>query len=138
MASKPPRNGLSVLKQRSQFLALLKKGQKVRPSDWLLINFAPNDVGVLRCGWTLPRHVGSAVIRNRLKRWSRVYFRALIKASGDLPGDLSPDEFSPDEFSIDINLVFRKAENDFYRRLDYERFSEVLDRGWQQVRRRMR
>lgn len=121
MASNKP---LSVLKQRSQYLALLKKGQKVRPSDWLLLNFARNDVNRMRCGWTLPRYVGSAVVRNRLKRWSRVYFRSVIKASDDLP--------------IDINLVFRKAENDFYRRLDYERFAEVLDRGWQQVRRRMR
>lgn len=120
MASKP----LSVLKQRSQFLTLQKKGHKVRPCDWLLISFASNDVGVLRCGWTLPRYVGSAVIRNRLKRWSRVYFRSLIQDGDDIP--------------IDINLVFRKAESDFYRKLDYESFSEVLDRGWQQVRRRMR
>lgn len=77
----------------------------------------------MRCGWTLPRHVGSAVIRNRLKRWSRIYFRRILLNDECLP--------------IDINLVFRKADGDFYKKLDYEGFSRVLDRGWRQIEQRM-
>ena len=76
----------------------------------------------MRCGWTLPRQVGNAVIRNRLKRWSRVFFREL-----DLSERLLP---------IDINLVFRRTEVGFYKKLDYETFARILDRGWKQVEKR--
>ena len=78
----------------------------------------------MRCGWTLPRYVGSAVIRNRLRRWSRVYFRQLLDSEQTLP--------------IDVNLVFRRAEDDFYKKLNYEKFSEILDRGWKQIQKRRR
>jgi ribonuclease P protein component len=97
----------------------MKNGFRVRPTDWLLINYARNSSGQMRCGWTLPRQVGNAVVRNRFKRWSRVYFRALLVNEQTLP--------------IDVNLVFRKAEDDFFRKLNYDKFSEVLDRGWQQI-----
>jgi ribonuclease P protein component len=114
---------LSVLKQRIDFLKLMKNGQRIRPSDWLLVNFAPNHDGIMRCGWTLPRQVGPAVVRNRLKRWSRVYFRNLIETDETLP--------------VDINLVFRKAADDFYKKLDYEKFAAVMDRSWKQISRRI-
>ena len=76
----------------------------------------------MRCGWTLPRQVGPAVIRNRLKRWARVYFRNRLITGGGLP--------------LDINLVFRKAEDEFYKKLDYERFALVLDKAWRELERR--
>ncbi len=113
VASKPQR--LSVLKNRSDFLYILENGQRVRPI---------NSKGRFRCGWTLPRQSGPAVVRNRLKRWSRVYFRQLIKTSETLP-------------SIDLNLVFRKAEPEFYKKLDYERFAETLDKGWKLLGKRV-
>lgn len=87
------------------------------------MNFIENSSGVMRCGWTLPRQVGSAVVRNRLKRWSRVYFRNRLKEGAIVPAD--------------INLVFRKAEGDFYKKLSYERFQDVVDKGWQQLERRL-
>jgi ribonuclease P protein component len=73
----------------------------------------------MRCGWTLPRQVGTAVVRNRLKRWARVYFRARLKEDQTLP--------------IDLNLVFRKTDGDFYKKLSYERFASVVDKGWKQL-----
>jgi ribonuclease P protein component len=87
------------------------------------MNFYVNREGRMRCGWTLPRHVGPAVIRNRLKRWSRVWFRDLLLAERSQP--------------VDVNLVFRKADGDFYKKLDYEKFARVLDRGWKQIERRL-
>jgi ribonuclease P protein component len=120
VASKPR---LQVLKTRSQFLHLQKNGHRVRPSDWLLLNYVGNSEGRLRCGWTLPRQVGNAVVRNRLKRWARVYFRGRNATDGDLP--------------IDINLVFRKAEGDFYKKLDYAGFESVVEKGWRQLRQRI-
>ena len=115
---------LKVLKRRSEFLVLRKSGQKVRPSDWLLMSFSVNKQGEMRCGWTLPRFVGSAVVRNRLKRWSRVYFRTLLNSGDEIP--------------IDINLIFRKVDGEFYRKLNYERFSRILDRGWRQILQRVK
>lgn len=87
------------------------------------MNFIENPVGRLRCGWTLPRQVGPAVTRNRLKRWSRVYFRERLKEGLSLP--------------VDLNLVFRKTEGDFYKKLSYERFAQVVDKGLSQLENRL-
>jgi RNase P protein component len=61
--------------------------------------------------------VGPAVTRNRLKRWLRIYFRGRL-----LEGKV---------YAVDLNVVFRKADENLYKRLDYDEFSEILDRGWQ-------
>lgn len=114
---------LSVLTHRRDFLHLLKNGQRLKPSPWLLMNYIESQTGRLRCGWTLPRQVGPAVVRNRLKRWSRVYFRARLKDGHTLP--------------VDLNLVFRKTEGDFYKKLSYERFASVVDKGWLQLQSRL-
>lgn len=102
----------------------MKKGYRVRPSDWLLINYAASPDGDMRCGWTLPRAVGTAVVRNRLRRWSRVFFLDRLNTQKPLPAK--------------INLVFRRTEGDFYKKLSYEEFSQVLDKGWRQMERRLR
>ena len=115
---------LSVLKNRSDFRYILKKGQRVRPSDWVILNYIVRDDEKMRCGWTLPRQVGSAVVRNRLKRWTRVFLRAKVKSGEVLP--------------VDINFVFRKTEGDFYKKLSYEQFSEVLSKGWQHLEKRIK
>lgn len=78
----------------------------------------------MRCGWTTPKNVGSAVIRNRLKRWCRVYFRSLTGSGRELP--------------VDVNVVFRPMKDDFYRKLSYEAFAKILDKGWTQLERRLR
>lgn len=85
----------------------------------------------MRCGWTLPRQVGPAVVRNRLKRWSRVYFRDRLKKGESLPPGIA------ENIGLDINLVFRKADGDFYKKLSYERFSDLLDKSWNQLERRL-
>lgn len=85
----------------------------------------------MRCGWTLPRQVGPAVIRNRLKRWSRVYFRDRLKRGESLPPGLA------EGMGVDINFVFRKADGEFYKKLSYERFADVADKSWEQLERRL-
>ena len=115
---------LSILRNRSDFLYIVKKGQRVYPADWLVFNFVVNPEEKMRCGWTLPRQVGPAVVRNRLKRWSRVYFRQILLTHSTLP--------------VDVNLLFCKTSVDFYKKLDYEQFSKILDRGWEHVRSRLK
>jgi ribonuclease P protein component len=113
---------LPVLKRRSDFLNLAKKGQRIRLTDWLILNFMKNPEGEMRCGWTLPRQVGGAVVRNRLKRWSRQYFRNLISSGREAP--------------VDVNLVFRRMEPGFFKKLDYGSFAAILDQGWLKLQKR--
>lgn len=71
-----------------------------------------NESGTTRVGWTIPKFVGGAVVRNRLKRWCREYLRNssdIRKLKG-----------------VDINIVFRKMERDFYRSLRYSDFKKAL------------
>lgn len=90
---------------------------------WFVLNYLPNELGVVRCGWTLPRKVGKAVTRNRLKRWARVFFRHHLC-------DLKP-------LGVDVNVVFLKTDGDFYKKLDYEEFSRQMAKAWDLLRKRV-
>lgn len=121
---------LSVLTKRSDYLRTFRFGRKFRPSDWVVLNVyrkkrsRDGDELGFRCGWTCPRTVGSAVIRNKLKRWSRIWFRQKLKESA-LMGISLPD--------VDLNLGFRAMPDGFYRRLRYAEFAEVLEQGWAEI-----
>lgn len=121
---------LSVLTKRSDYIRTFQFGRKIRPSDWVVFNVYrkkqhrdADELG-FRCGWTCPRAVGSAVVRNRLKRWSRIWFREKMKES-NVMGISLPD--------IDLNLGFRAMPEGFYRRLRYSDFARVLDDGWSEI-----
>jgi ribonuclease P protein component len=113
-----------VLKNRSDFLYILKNGERVRASSWMTMNFVRQPEKRFRVGWTLPRQVGPAVIRNKLKRWARVFVRAQAKSGRSL--------------SVDLNVVFRKAEDGFYKKLEYAEFADVMEKGWKEVEKRSR
>jgi ribonuclease P protein component len=118
---------LPVLRNRSDFLFILKNGQRIKPCDWLVINFVKKDsVGPssgFRCGWTIPGNVASSVVRNRLKRWSRVYCRRQLVDDNAPPAD--------------VNFVFRKMPTGFYQQLQFNEFIDALDRGWEQIHKRL-
>jgi ribonuclease P protein component len=115
VASKPP---LTVLKNRSDFQRILKQGKRISPAPWLLIGYIKNDLGHLRCGWTLPGRVGTAVVRNKLKRWSRETLRKIENA---------------DSISMDINLVFRpqidKDGDNSLKKLKLEDIEQAVRKG---------
>ena len=62
------------LLKRKEFLRLSRNGKQVRGRHFI-IRFALNDVERSRLGITVTKKVGNAVIRNRLKRFVREYFR---------------------------------------------------------------
>ena len=80
----------------------------------MLLNY--RDVGEeegLKLGLTLPRYVGTAVTRNRLKRWVREFFRQNEIGLSHGKG-------------LHANVVFRRKEKGFYKNLSHEEFKKVI------------
>lgn len=82
-------------------------------NGWLLVNYRTNDSKVIRCGWTIARQVGTAVVRNRLRRWGREYLR---KWAAEV------------QRGMDMNLVFKRRERGFYSAMKHEELDEALDK----------
>ena len=111
-------NRLVVLKRRSDFQKIKDKGCKVRPVRWLLLAFYGNNER-FRVGWTVPRKVGSAVTRNRLKRWCREFFRKMQHAGP----------------AIDLNVVFLgpSKNEEFFKKLKHTEFEAEILSAWQEI-----
>ena len=62
------------LRKRPEFLRLSRSGKKVYSANFLIISKA-NDRGEARLGITVSGKVGNAVVRNRIKRLVREFFR---------------------------------------------------------------
>ena len=60
----------------------------------------------------MPRFVGNAVVRNRLKRWTRDFLRVYDRQVGLCTKD---GEKSGESLNYDVNIVFRKRNKEFYR-----------------------
>ena len=80
---------------------------------WLLVNVRPTTDPIFRCGFTLTRFIGPAVVRNRLRRWGREYLRRWLKSI---------------VVGFDVNLVFKRREKDFYRNLKHDDFDVAMDK----------
>lgn len=70
------------IRRRSEFLQLQRIGRRRPGARFVVITAAAKD-GTPRLGITASRKVGGAVVRNRIKRWVREFFRRV-------KGDLSP------------------------------------------------
>src|SRR3954469_6425325 len=62
------------LTKRSEFLTLSRKGKRLHTSHFIVLSKG-NDVGQSRLGITVTTRVGNAVVRNRIKRLVREFFR---------------------------------------------------------------
>lgn len=101
---------LKPLKSSRSYANLKASGSRVRIGHWALVNYGLNDLRCVRFGFTVPRYVGSAVLRNKLKRWGREFFRG----------------FKADLGSLDINVVFLKKTPEFYKSLTKIEFDTAL------------
>ena len=62
------------LRKRSEFLSVSDRGQKVYTQNFIIVR-ADTSCTHPRLGVTVSRRVGGAVVRNRVKRFLREYFR---------------------------------------------------------------
>jgi len=113
---------LRVLQKRSDFVLLKDKGLKSSPRRWITFFSHENSTGHLRVGFTLSRKVGSAVLRNRLRRWGREHIRQALKAGLQI--------------GVDVNVVFRPMEPDFYQNLEHPELDRAFAKGLRMVQER--
>jgi ribonuclease P protein component len=112
---------ISRLKKNSDFLDLRLKGQKIRGSDWLQIQFIKSNEGPLLVGVTVSRKVGIAVVRNKLKRWCHEYFNKNRHRFEGLSGK--------------FNFLFRPHNSkNFYKELEHELFDKTLSQALKLLR----
>jgi len=78
--------------KRYEFLYLSKSGKKLQ-NRYFIALFCPGKSERSRLGITVTKKIGNAVIRNRIKRLCREYFRLNRK---NIPG------------SLDINIIAKK------------------------------
>ncbi|PIS09948.1 MAG: ribonuclease P protein component [Bdellovibrio sp. CG10_big_fil_rev_8_21_14_0_10_47_8] len=100
------------LKRSSDFDLIRIEGRKKKLSSWLLLSYKKNDLGCLRYGCTISRKVGNAVVRNKLRRWVREYFRRAT-SNGEIP-------------EIDINFIFKPMPEGYYRELSHKEFCSTV------------
>ena len=62
------------LRKRPEFLRVSRTGRKIHTANFLVISKA-NDKGKARLGITVSGKVGNSVVRNRIKRLVREFFR---------------------------------------------------------------
>ncbi len=106
---------IQIIRRTSDFENIRESGRRLSPSRWMTIGYIPNNLDCCRYGWTISRKVGSAVTRNRLKRWCRSYLRSV---DGSLKN------------SLDINIVFKPNGTEFYKKVEHAEFIKTIGKGW--------
>ena len=104
---------LRSLSKRTDFENLRAVGLTFHVNSWLLANMYKTDAGEVRLGWTIARQIGSAVVRNRLRRWGREFLR----------------QWSVNKnISLDLNLIFKRREKSFFKALSHEDFDGAMEK----------
>ena len=88
----------------------------------MCLSFLKNHQKKIRFGGTISKNVGSAVIRNKFKRWYRQYFREKSQNYNDL--------------YVDVNIILRPYDKGFYKKMKYSEFIAYLEKGLHLIRKK--
>lgn len=94
-------------------------------NDWLLLNFIEAPLGEFQFGWTIPKAVGGAVVRNKFKRWIREYFQMQLDFSFGSNGLQSP--------GVHLQVVLFGKKKEAMERFERAEFFARLDVGLKRV-----
>lgn len=72
----------ATIRLRRDFLAANKGRRVATPGFVLLVNPRDDGDALVRCGFTVTKKIGNAVVRNRMKRRLRALSRELLPAHG--------------------------------------------------------
>ena len=103
------------LKSQKDFQQLKDQGQFVHITHWLAVSFKKKNNNSLGWAWTASKKIGTAVVRNRLKRWGRDFVR----------------EF--DEENFDINFIFKVKNKEFYKNLSRVEFNQAFEKAFSKI-----
>ena len=111
---------VETMKSRADFIRLFQKENRLFVSSWMILSFEKNVLGSPRFGWTLPKYVGVAVVRNRMRRWCREVVREVVKSDPNFP-------------LLDVNVVLRRRDKEFYKSMKYDKFKNTLQGALQKL-----
>jgi ribonuclease P protein component len=115
------KNRLGRLVRKSDFERLKKYGVKAQNNPWLILKALPSRDGQTKFGWTIPTQTGSAVTRNKIKRWCREYFRSR--------------NLSEMTATLDINVIVLGVRKDpgLLKQMGHDEFKEHLERTFAKI-----
>jgi putative membrane protein insertion efficiency factor/ribonuclease P protein component len=100
------------LKRSSEYKQASLAGKKIKLAPWVHLHILSSEDGFSYYGMTASRKVGSAVVRNRLKRWVRNCVRT----------EKWPDQF----INKKVVFVFRAQTNElFFKEIKYSEFLQL-------------
>ena len=101
------------LKRRSDFLKTYK-GNFIR-REHLTLYGRFNGIVSFRLGVTAPKSIGSAVVRNKFKRWCKEFFRKL--------------EFGENQKPMDFNVFIgnKRLKKEDFKNVEHKEFQNQLD-----------
>ena len=103
--------------KRHEFIALAKSGRRIQ-NEFFIAVFSPSRHGHSRLGVTVTKKVGRAVIRNRVKRLVREFFRLNRQfLSGEWDINIIAKHETAD---ITSEMAFRSLQNIFTRISRYD------------------
>ena len=100
------------LKISSEFQELKDNGQVFKVNHWMIVSFLKKGKEI-NFGMTFTKKIGSAVIRNKLKRWTREFFR--------------DETVFKEGAAFHANIILKPISEKFYKEIEASSYKKALN-----------